>query len=90
MNEHAEKTLAALATEIDSKCLQIQQARMERLQLRLFLCLCAAALLIPTLFVFYGLNIVTLLVPISFISTALLLLSPLLTNQQGDSACEQI
>jgi len=90
MNYDAEKMIAALAPEIDRKCAEISQARREKAYWRFFVLLCAMAIVVPTLFVYWGISLTVLLIPIAFTAAAFLLLSPILFNQQGGRTCEQI
>ncbi|MCH3973192.1 MAG: hypothetical protein LKE53_10645 [Oscillospiraceae bacterium] len=86
---NAQKMISLLTPEIDRKCEQIQQARKEKTQVRLFVLLCAAALIIPTVFVFFGISLAAILTPVLFLAAAFLLLSPILIRQQGGEMYEQ-
>ena len=89
MNRTPEQMIDILAPEIDRKCAEIKQVRKEKLFSRLFVLLCAAILIIPTTFVFLGISLMALIIPVVFIATAFLILSPILINQQGGYTYEQ-
>lgn len=89
MNSKADKMIAMLSPEIDRKCEEMKQARREKARVRLFVLLCVAVVIIPTMFVFFGLSLTSLLTPVAFMGIALLILSPILINQQGGRIYEQ-
>jgi len=89
MNQDVENIIAALSPEIEKKCLEIRETRKERKQAGFFVVLCFAFLLIPTLFVFFGLNLFMFFVPLALTAAALFILSPILINQQGGHSYEQ-
>lgn len=90
INDDAEEMIAALAPEIDRKCAEINRTRRERRRSGLFMLLCAAVVAIPTLFVYWGISLTGLVIPVVFTAAAFLLLSPILMNQQGGRTGEQI
>lgn len=94
MISNAERMIAVLSPEIDWKCAELQEARREKRNTGVFVLLCIMAILVPTLFVIFGLSLTTLLVPVIFTAVAFLILSPILINQtqqeQGGRTCEQI
>lgn len=94
MISNAERMIAVLSPEIDRKCAELQEARREKRNTGVFVLLCIMAILVPTLFVIFGLSLTTLLVPVIFTAVAFLILSPILINQtqqeQGGRICEQI
>lgn len=85
---NAERLIAELGPEIDRRCEELRAARRERLRTRLFVLLCAAVLLIPSLLVICGASLAALLVPIAFMSLSVVLLLPTLLSgraaEQGD------
>lgn len=89
MNENAERMINILSPEIDRKCSEIKHARKEKMQSKLFVLICIAAIIIPTLFVFWGIRLTVLLIPVVFTGAAFLILSPILMNQQGGITYEQ-
>lgn len=90
MNNDANKLIASLTPQIEEKCAEIKQSRGEKSALRLFMLLCAAVVLIPTLLVFFGISITALLIQAAFITVAFLALSPILIKQQRSNTYEQI
>ncbi len=90
MYDELERLLAALSPAIDIKCAQLRQARRERIRTRIFVLLCALAIVIPTAFAFFGVSLTVLVIPAAFMSAAVLALSPILLKQQGGHTCEQI
>lgn len=89
MKTDAERMIAVLSSAIDMKCAEIKEKRTARNGTKIFVLLCIAAILIPTLFVFFGFNLMTLIIPVIFIAVAFLILSPILINQQGGRTYEQ-
>lgn len=93
MNDNVDRMLDALTPAIEQKCQELQAARKERLQARLFVLLCAAAVLLPALLVFAGVSLTLLIAPLAFMSLSVLLLLPVLlsgrTGDQGGIVYEQ-
>lgn len=83
MDYGAEKMIVMLSPEIDRKCDEMKQAHREKVQSYFFVMLCIVMIVIPTVFVFFGMNLSSIVIPIIFITVAFLLLSPILINQQG-------
>lgn len=65
---------------IEQKCAELQTARKERLQSRLFVLLCAMVVLIPALLVFAGVSLTVLIAPLAFMALSVLLLLPVLLS----------
>ena len=72
-----------LEAEIDRKCMQIQEARREKAGKRAFVFLCAVVVVLPLLFVLWGIKLAMLAVPAVAMGAVLLLLAPIVLNQQG-------
>lgn len=89
MNNNADKMIAALTPEIEKKCVQLQEARKMKAGSQLFILLCIAVIVIPTVFVFFGLSLIALIIPVVFMAVSLLILSPILINQQGGCTYER-
>jgi 4-amino-4-deoxy-L-arabinose transferase-like glycosyltransferase len=89
MNRDADKMIAVLAPEIGKKCAEIREKRKEKTQAEIFVLLCAAAILLPTFFLFFGLSLMILAAPVLFAAAALLILSPIFINQQGGSTYDK-
>lgn len=90
MNQGAERVIAVLSPEIEKRCSEIREMRKEKRRADIFVLLCAAAVLVPTLFVFFGLNLITLIVPAALAAVCFLLLSPILINQQGGRGYDKV
>jgi len=84
MNEEAERLIGRLSPEIDRKCEALKEARREKRQSRLFLLLCALAVLLPAALVLAGMSLLVLLVPVAFMSLSILLLLPVLFSKDAD------
>ena len=54
MNSNVDRMISNLTPAIEQKCAELQTARKERLQSRLFVLLCAMVVLIPALLFFCG------------------------------------
>lgn len=83
MDYDAEKMIMILSPEIDRKCDEMKQMHREKIQSYFFIILCIAMIVIPTVFVFFGMNLTAIAIPILFITTTFLLLSPILISRQG-------
>lgn len=93
MNSRVTRTINRLTPAIEQKCSELQAARKERQQARIFILLCAAVLVIPALLVFVGVSLTVLIAPIGFMALSALLLLPTLlsgkTKNQGGTVYEQ-
>lgn len=93
MRSNADELIRALTPAIEQKCGELQRARKERLQSRLFVLLCAMVVFVPALLVFAGISLTMLLAPLGFMSLSVLLLLPVLlsgrTEKQGGIMYEQ-
>lgn len=90
MTHDADRIIAVLSPEIDRECAELRQTRLERRRFRRFLALCALTVLLPTVFVIFGISLTALLISAAFASAAFLILSPILIRQQGGPSHEQI
>ncbi len=72
--------ISNLTPAIEQKCAELQTARKERLQSRLFVLLCAMVVLIPALLVFAGVSLTVLIAPLAFMALSVLLLLPVLLS----------
>ena len=72
--------ISNLTPAIEEKCEELQTARKERLQSRLFVLLCAMVVLIPALLVFAGVSLTVLIAPLAFMALSVLLLLPVLLS----------
>lgn len=89
MTKECDMLIKQLSPQINEKCSEIKRQRKEKVLSRLFAALCMLAIIVPTMFVFFGFNLVTLAVPIIFAAVSFLLLCPIIFKQQGDMTCEQ-
>ena len=93
MNKNVDRMIETLTPAIEQKCRELQAARKERLQTRLFALLCVMVALIPALLVFAGVSLTLLIAPLVFMSLSMILLLPVLlsgkTTNQGGTVYEQ-
>ena len=80
MKSNVDRMISNLTPAIEQKCAELQTARKERLQSRLFVLLCAMVVLIPALLVFAGVSLTVLIAPLAFIALSVLLLLPVLLS----------
>lgn len=80
MNSNVDRMISNLTPAIEQKCAELQTARKERLQSRLFVMLCAMVVLIPALLVFAGVSLTVLIAPLAFMALSVLLLLPVLLS----------
>ena len=88
MTTNVDHMMEQLAPAIDQKCQELQAARKERLESRIFVLLCGMVALIPALLVFAGVSLTVLIAPLVFMSLSVILLLPVLltgkaANQGG-------
>ena len=84
MNSNVDRMISNLTPAIEQKCAELQTARKERLQSRLFVLLCAMVVLIPALLVFAGVSLTVLIAPLAFMALSALLLPVLLSGKAGN------
>ena len=84
MNSNVDRMISNLTPAIEQKCAELQTARKERLQSRLFVLLCAMVVLIPALLVFAGVSLTVLIAPLAFMALSVLLLPVLLSGKAGN------
>lgn len=80
MNSNVDRMISNLTPAIEQKYAELQTARKERLQSRLFVLLCAMVVLIPALLVFAGVSLTVLIAPLAFMALSVLLLLPVLLS----------
>ena len=80
MNSNVDRMISNLTPAIEQKCAELQTARKERLQSRLFVLLCAMVVLIPALLVFAGVSLTVLIAPLAFMALSVLLLLPVMLS----------
>lgn len=93
MNQKLDSMLRELEPTMEQKCAELRAARREKLLSRLFVLLCAAVVLIPTLLVLFGVSLTALIAPLVFLSLSVVLLLPVLLSgraaDQGGNEYEQ-
>lgn len=93
MKSKVDHMIDNLAPAIEQKCGELKAVRKEQLQSRIFILLCAMAVLVPTLLVLAGVSLTILLAPLAFMSLSILLLLPVLlsgkASNQGGIVYEQ-
>lgn len=93
MKENVDRMMENLTPAIEQKCEELQAARKERLQSRVFVLLCAMVVLLPALLVFAGVSLTLLIAPLTFMSLSVILLLPVLLSgkvaNQGGIRYEQ-
>ncbi len=85
MNSNVDRMISNLTPAIEQKCAELQTARKERLQSRLFVLLCAMVVLIPALLVFAGVSLTVLIAPLAFMALSVLLLLPVLLSGKAEN-----
>lgn len=85
MNSNVDRMISSLTPAIEEKCEELQTARKERLQSRLFVLLCAMVVLIPALLVFAGVSLTVLIAPLAFMALSVLLLLPVLLSGKAEN-----
>lgn len=78
MSQNVDRMINNLTPAIVQKCEELQAARKEQLQCRVFILLCAMVVLIPALLVFAGVSLTILIAPLAFMALSILLLLPVL------------
>lgn len=93
MKSNVDRMIDNLTPAIEQKCEELQAARKERLQARVFVLLCVMVALIPALLVFANLSLTLLIAPFIFMSLSVILLLPVLLSgkaaNQGGIRYEQ-
>ena len=85
MNSNVDRMIISLTPAIEQKCAELQTARKELLQSRLFVLLCAMVVLIPALLVFAGVSLTVLIAPLAFMALSVLLLLPVLLSGKAEN-----
>lgn len=80
MKSNVDIMINNLAPAIERKCEELQTARKERRQSRIFLLLCAAVIAVPALLVLAGMSLIALIVPLPFMSLSVIVLLPILLS----------
>ena len=85
MKSNVDDIMEQLAPAIDQKCEELNLARKEGLQTRIFALLCAMVVVIPALLVFAGVSLTILIAPMVFMSLSVILLLPVLLTGKGEN-----
>ena len=93
MTSNVDRMLDRLTPAIEQKCEELQTARKEKVQSRIFVLLCVMVALVPALLVFAGVSLTVLIAPLVFMSLSVILLLPVLLTgkaaNQGGIVYEQ-
>ena len=84
MNKNVDIMLDKLSPAIDAKCERLKEARKEKIMSRVFLILCAAVVLLPTLFVAAGVSVTFLVALPAFMSLSIIVLLPVLISGKNE------
>lgn len=90
MNDNVEKAIYNLTPAIENKCNEIKAQRKEKLKSRIFVILCVLTVIIPTLLVFAGISLTMFILPIIITSLSVVMLLPILINNEGEKNYEQV
>lgn len=87
MNSNAENLLLALDDEIENKCIELKQKKLNRKLQLIFIWACVAFVIMPCLLIFVGINLFTLCFPVIILfAVALVLFTPILSADSGGFA----
>ncbi len=89
MRTDSEQLIRLLRPEINKKCDEIKEMKRERDKARLFILICIAVVSIPTIFVFFGVSILLIFLPVFIIAPTFFVLASLFLNQSGGIVYEQ-
>ncbi len=79
----AEKLIQNLTPSIDKKCAEIKSERKDRILTRLFVLLCVAMIIVPVIFVIFGISLAIFVAPILFMCICVIVLLPAIINVNG-------
>jgi len=83
MDRNLEILLNSLDNEIEKKCFEIKQKRLQKAMESFFILVCGLLLVIPFMLIFFQINIIIILMPIAiFIGIAVLALLPLILGSE--------
>lgn len=79
--DKSDELLNVLDDEIEKKCFEIKQKKSEKRLQRFFVTACVLFVILPFLFTFAGVNLLTLFIPaVIFLAVSFILLIPILIN----------
>lgn len=87
--EKVDILIQSLEPEIDAKCAQIRQKKSEGLLAKVFVAVALLMLIVPTVFIFLGVSIFAVLIPIVFVGAVFLAALPIFMSK-GVEIYEQI
>lgn len=83
MDKKLANLLLALDDEIERKCFAIKRKKVEKMLQRFFMTACFLFVTVPFLFIFAGVNLISLCIPVVlFLAVGLFTLTPFLLNNQ--------
>lgn len=77
--------LRVLEPEIDMKCAELKQKKSEKLLTSVFISLAALLLVIPAVLVFFGISMLSILLPIVIFGAVFAAMLSILMNKGADS-----
>ena len=80
MNSNVDDLIKNLTPAIERKCSELRAARAERVRSRIFVLLCALAVLIPCALVFFGVSLTAMIALPLFMSVGVIFLLPVLIS----------
>ena len=83
--EKIDMLLRVLEPEIDMKCAELKQKKSEKLLTSVFISLAALLLVIPAVLVFFGISMLSILLPIVIFGAVFSAMLSILMNKGADS-----
>ncbi len=84
----AEKIIQNLTPSIDKKCAEIKASRKDKVLTRLFVLLCVAMIIVPVIFVIFGISLAIFIAPVLFMCISVVVLLPAIINVNGGKKYE--
>lgn len=84
----AEKVIQNLTPSIDKKCTEIKAERKDKILTRLFVLMCVFAVIIPVVFVIFGISLAIFITPVLFMCACVVVLLPAIINVNGGKKYE--
>ncbi len=83
--DNADILIRALEPEIDMKCSEIKQKKSETLLTKIFLSVAVLLLIIPAMLIFFGINVLTVFVPVIFAGVIILAALPIILGKGAEN-----
>ena len=83
--DNADILIRALEPEIDMKCSEIKQKKSETLLTKIFLSVAVLLLIIPAMLIFFGINVLTVFVPVIFAGVIILEALPIILGKGAEN-----